>query len=99
MKELIKEFNKYLIAEHGITLDCNYNKDEMYLICWFIKRSLRQRSAYISNFCNMDLIDYLLETVPLVPLLHLSSSSLGIVIIVSTSPVKNFSSTYFLLVG
>ena len=65
MKELIKEFNKYLIAEHGITLDCNYNKDEMYLICWFIKRSLRQRSAYISNFCNMDLIDYLLETIDL----------------------------------
>ena len=27
MKELIKEFNKYLIAEYGITLDCNYNKD------------------------------------------------------------------------
>lgn len=63
MKELIKEFNKYLIAEHGITLDCNYNKDEMYLIYSFIKRSLDRQYRYISNFCNVDLIDYLLYTI------------------------------------
>ena len=65
MKELIKEFNKYLYAKYGITLDCNYNKDEMYLICSFIKRSLDQHSAYMSNFCKLGLIDYLLDTIDL----------------------------------
>ena len=65
MKELIKEFNKYLIAEYGITLDCNYNKDEMYLICWFIKRSIDRHSAYINNFCNVGLIRRLLKTIDL----------------------------------
>ena len=65
MKELIKEFNKYLIAEYGITLDCNYNKDEMYLICLFIKTTLFNSSSYISNFCNTDLIHHLLETIDL----------------------------------
>ena len=65
MKELIKEFNKYLIAEHGITLDCNYNKDEMYLICSFIKESLDLHSAYINNFCNVRLIRHLLKTINL----------------------------------
>ena len=65
MKELIKEFNKYLIAEYGVTLDCNYNKDEMYLICSFIKRSLYQHYDSISNFCNTDLIHHLLETIDL----------------------------------
>lgn len=65
MKELIKEFNKYLIAEYGITLDCNYNKDEMYLICSFIKSSLDRHSSYISNFCNVDLIKHLLGTINL----------------------------------
>lgn len=44
MKELIKEFNKFLYAEHGVTLDCNYNKDEMYLIYWFIKQFVNQSS-------------------------------------------------------
>ena len=62
MKELIKEFNKYLIANYGVTLDCNYNKDEMYLIYWFIK-TLNQQYGDISNFCNVDLIDNLLETI------------------------------------
>ena len=65
MKELIKEFNKYLIADYGITLDCNYNKDEMYLIYCFIKSSLNQHYGNISNFCNMDLINHLLETIDL----------------------------------
>lgn len=65
MKELIKEFNKFLYAEHGVTLDCNYNKDEMYLIYWFIKQFVNQSSSYMSNYCNMDLIDHLLETINL----------------------------------
>ena len=65
MKELIKEFNKYLIAEYSITLDCNYNKDEMYLTYSFIKRSLNQHYDSISDFCNMALIDHLLETINL----------------------------------
>lgn len=65
MKELIKEFNKYLYAEHGITLDCNYNKDEMYLIYWFIKTTLIQLSSYMSNYCNIELINHLLETINL----------------------------------
>ena len=64
MKELIKEFNKYLIANYGVILDCNYNKDEMYLIYNFIK-SLNQKYGDISDFCNMDLIDHLLETIDL----------------------------------
>ena len=64
MKELIKEFNKYLIANYGVTLDCNYNKDEMYLIYWFIK-TLSQNYDYISDFCNMPLINRLLETIDL----------------------------------
>ena len=65
MKELIKEFNKYLIAEYGITLDCNYNKDEMYLICLFIKRSLYRHPDSMNNFCNIDLIRHLLKTINL----------------------------------
>ena len=65
MKELIKEFNKYLIANYGVILDCNYNKDEMYLIYSFIKRSLSQNYDYISDFCNIGLIDHLLETIDL----------------------------------
>ena len=65
MKELIKEFNKYLIAKYGITLDCNYNKDEMYLIYSFIIRSLNQDYDYISDFCNIDLLGFLLETIDL----------------------------------
>ena len=65
MKELIKEFNKYLIAEHGITLDCNYDKDEMYLIYCFIVRTLGIHYGYISDICNMPLIEHLLETIDL----------------------------------
>lgn len=65
MKELIKEFNKYLITEYGFTLDCNYNKDEMYLICSFIKATVMDSYDEVSNFCNMDLIDHLLETIKL----------------------------------
>ncbi len=65
MKELIKEFNKYLIAEYGITLDCNYNKDEMYLICSFIKENLNRHYDSISDFCNTDLIKHLLKTINL----------------------------------
>lgn len=65
MKELIKEFNKYLIAEHGVILDCNYNKNEMYLIYCFIKRSLILHDESISNYCNMGLIDHLLATIDL----------------------------------
>ena len=65
MKELIKEFNKYLYAEYGITLDCNYNKDEMYSICWFIKGILIQSSAHMSDYCDVDLIRRLLKTIDL----------------------------------
>ena len=65
MKELIKEFNKFLYAEYGITLDCNYNKDEMYLIHWFIKMISRQSYGNISDYCNVDLIEHLLETIEL----------------------------------
>ena len=65
MKELIKEFNKYLYAEYGITLDCNYNKDEMYLIYWFIVRSVYIHYDSISNFCNMNFINHLLDTIVL----------------------------------
>ena len=65
MKELIKEFNKYLYAEYGITLDCNYNKDEMYLIYWFIKTTVNQSYGHVNNFCNMDLIDHLIDTIDL----------------------------------
>lgn len=65
MKELIKEFNKYLIAEHGITLDCNYNKDEIYLIYCFIKRSVDIHYGHISDICNMPLINQLLDTIDL----------------------------------
>lgn len=65
MKELIKEFNKYLYAEYGVTLDCNYNKDEMYLMCSFIKETLVQSSSYMRDFCDVDLIKHLLETINL----------------------------------
>lgn len=65
MKELIKEFNKYLYAEYGIILDCNYNKDEMYLICSFIKRTVHQSHVNMSNYCNIDLLIHLLETINL----------------------------------
>lgn len=65
MKELIKEFNKFLYAEYGVTLDCNYNKDEMYFIYWFIKGILSQSSSYISNYCDVELIKRLLETINL----------------------------------
>lgn len=65
MKELIKEFNKFLYAEHGVTLDCNYNKDEMYLICSFIKEILVHSSSYMNNYCDVDLIKHLLETINL----------------------------------
>jgi hypothetical protein len=65
MKELIKEFNKFLYAEHGVTLDCNYNKDEMYLIYWFIKTTLMISYDNMSNYCNIELINHLLETINL----------------------------------
>ena len=65
MKELIKEFNKYLYTDYGVTLDCNYNKDEMYLICSFIKENLVQSSSYMSDYCDVDLIEHLLETINL----------------------------------
>lgn len=65
MKELIKEFNKFLYAEYGVTLDCNYNKDEMYLIYWFIKQTLFISYGHMSNYCNMELIKHLLETINL----------------------------------
>ena len=65
MKELIKEFNKFLYAEYGITLDCNYNKDEMYLIYWFIKGTLMMPYENVSNHCDIDLINHLLETINL----------------------------------
>lgn len=65
MKELIKEFNKFLYAEYGVTLDCNYNKDEMYLIYWFIKGSVINSYNDMSNYCNMELIKHLLETINL----------------------------------
>ena len=65
MKELIKEFNKFLYAEYGVTLDCNYNKDEMYFIYWFIKTTTLDSYDEVSNFCNMDLIDHLLDTIEL----------------------------------
>lgn len=65
MKELIKEFNKFLYAKHGVTLDCNYNKDEMYLIYWFIKQFVNQSSSYMSNYCNIELINHLLDTIDL----------------------------------
>lgn len=63
MKELIKEFNKFLYAVYGVTLDCNYNKDEMYLIYWFIKRILDQYG--VSDYCDMELINHLLDTIDL----------------------------------
>ena len=65
MKELIKEFNKFLYAEHGVTLDCNYNKDEMYLIYWFIRTTLMISYDNMSNYCNIELINHLLETINL----------------------------------
>lgn len=65
MKELIKEFNKFLYAKHDIVLDCNYNKDEMYLIYWFIKQTLEISYGNMSNYCNMELIKHLLETIDL----------------------------------
>lgn len=65
MKELIKEFNKFLYAEYGVTLDCDYNKDEMYLIYWFIRTTLMISYENVSNYCNMDLIDHLLDTINL----------------------------------
>ena len=65
MKELIKEFNKYLIAKYGITLDCNYNKDEMYLIYWFIVRNLDIHVGNISDYCDTDLIYHLLDAIDL----------------------------------
>lgn len=65
MKELIKEFNKFLYAENGIVLDCNYNKDEMYLIYWFIKQTLEISYGNMSNYCNMELIKHLLDTIDL----------------------------------
>lgn len=65
MKELIKEFNKYLIAEYGIALDCNHNKDEMYLIYSFIKQTREISYGNMSNYCNMDLINQLLDTIDL----------------------------------
>lgn len=65
MKELIKEFNKFLYAEYGVTLDCNYNKDEMYLIYWFIQQTREISYENMSNYCNMDLINQLLDTIDL----------------------------------
>ncbi len=65
MKELIKEFNKILYAEYGVTLDCNYNKDEMYLIYWFIKTTIRMSYGSMSNYCDIDLINQLLDTIDL----------------------------------
>lgn len=65
MKELIKEFNKYLIAKYGVILDCNYNKDEMYLIYCFIVRSLCRDYDYISDVCDIGLIEHLLDTIDL----------------------------------
>jgi hypothetical protein len=65
MKELIKEFNKFLYAEYGVTLDCNYNKDEMYLIYWFIRTTLMISYDNMSNYCNIELINHLLETINL----------------------------------
>lgn len=65
MKELIKEFNKFLYAEYGVTLDCNYNKDEMYLIHWFIKMTVSFSSGNMSAYCDIDLIYNLLDTIDL----------------------------------
>jgi hypothetical protein len=65
MKELIKEFNKFLYAEHGVTLDCNYNKDEMYLIYWFIRTTLMISYDNMSNYCDVELIKRLLKTINL----------------------------------
>lgn len=65
MNMLIKEFNKYLKAEYNIVLDCNYNKDEMYLIYHFIQMNIYNDETYIGNYCNVDLINYLLDIIDL----------------------------------